>query len=95
MKLVSILKSFIIEFLITFTLFSIIYPLGVYLTGIGFRSDNVLMGVVICSLIAMTRVMVKEKNEETQELTRGNYWKLKNELNRRVNGNQKRKRNSK
>jgi len=39
--------------------------------------------------------MVKEKNEKTQELTKGNYWKLKNELNRRVNGNQKRKRNSK
>jgi hypothetical protein len=95
MKLVSILKSFIIEFLITLTLFSIIYPLGVYLTDIGFRGDNVLMGVITCSLIAMTRLMVKEKNEKTQELTKGNYWKLKNELNRRVNGNQKRKRNSK
>lgn len=95
MKLVSILKSFIIEFLITFILFSIIYPLGVYLTGVGFRSDNVLMGVIICSLIAVARVMTKEDEEKNEELIKSNYWKLKNELNKKTSGNQKRKGNSK
>ena len=35
-------------------------------------------------------VITKEKNEETQEFIRSNYWKLKNELNRKVNGNKKR-----
>jgi hypothetical protein len=53
------------------------------------------MGVVCSILVASTRVMVKEENEKNQEFIKSNYWKLKNELSRRANGNQKRKRNSK
>jgi predicted PurR-regulated permease PerM len=95
MKLINILKTFTIEFLITFLLFSTIYPTVVYLTDMKFREDNMVMGVVICVLIAITKVMTKKTEEKNEELIRSNYWKLKNELNRRVNGNQKRKRNSK
>ena len=53
------------------------------------------MGGVCSILVASTRVMVKEENEKNQEFIKSNYWKLKNELSRRSNGNQKRKRNSK
>ena len=95
MKLINILKTFTIEFLITFLLFSTIYPTVVYLTDMKFREDNMVMGVVICVLIAITKVMTKKTEEKNEELIRSNYWKLKNELNRKVNGNQKRKRNSK
>lgn len=95
MKLINILKTFTIEFLITFLLFSTIYPTVVYLTDMKFREDNMVMGVVICILIAITRVMTKETEEKNEELIKSNYWKLKNELNRKVNGNQKRKRDSK
>lgn len=95
MKLINILKTFTIEFLITFLLFSTIYPTVVYLTDMKFREDNMVMGVVICVLIAITKVVTKKTEEKNEELIRSNYWKLKNELNRRVNGNQKRKRNSK
>jgi predicted PurR-regulated permease PerM len=95
MKLINILKTFTVEFLITFLLFSTIYPTVVYLTDMKFREDNMVMGVVICVLIAITKVMTKKTEEKNEELIRSNYWKLKNELNRRVNGNQKRKRNSK
>jgi len=95
MKLINILKTFTIEFLITFLLFSTICPTVVYLTDMKFREDNMVMGVVICVLIAITKVVTKKTEEKNEELIRSNYWKLKNELNRRVNGNQKRKRNSK
>lgn len=95
MKLINILKTFTIEFLITFLLFSTIYPTVVYLTDMKFREDNMVMGAVICVLIAITKVVTKKTEEKNEELIRSNYWKLKNELNRRVNGNQKRKRNSK
>ena len=95
MKLINILKTFSIEFLITFTLFSIVYPTVVYLMDMKFREDNVLMGVVVCTLTSISRVMTKEKEEKNEELIKSNYWKLKNELNRKVNGNQKRKRDSK
>jgi hypothetical protein len=53
------------------------------------------MGGVCSILVTSTRIMVKEENEKNQEFIKSNYWKLKSELNRKVNGNQKRKRNSK
>jgi hypothetical protein len=46
-------------------------------------------------MVATTRIMVKKIDEKNQELIRSNYWKLKNELSRKINGNQKRKRNNK
>jgi len=95
MKLINILKTFSIQFLITFTLFSTIYPTVVYLTDMKFREDNMVMGVVICILTSISKVMTKKTEEKNEELIRSNYWKLKNELNRKVNGNQKRKRDSK
>lgn len=95
MKLINILKTFTIEFLITFLLFSTIYPTVVYLTDMKFREDNMVMGLVISILTSISRVVTKEKEEKNEELIKSNYWKLKNELNRKVNGNQKRKRDSK
>lgn len=95
MKLINILKTFTIEFLITFLLFSTIYPTVVYLTDMKFREDNMVMGLVISILTSISRVVTKEKEEKNEELVKSNYWKLKNELNRKVNGNQKRKRDSK
>lgn len=53
------------------------------------------MGGVCSILVTSTRIMVKEENEKNHEFIKSNYWKLKNELSRRTNGNQKRKRNSK
>lgn len=90
MKYYKLFKSFSIEFIISFSLFSIIYPSAVVLTDLKFKNGDILMGIIISILIAVARVMTKEKNEETQEFIRSNYWKLKNELNRKVSGNKKR-----
>ena len=55
----------------------------------------VVVGGVCSILVASTRIMVKEENEKNHEFIKSNYWKLKNELSRRTNGGQKRKRSSK
>ena len=95
MKLINILKTFTVEFLITFLLFSTIYLPICYLLNQDINYDSIIMGGVCSILVASTRIMVKEENEKNQEFIKSNYWKLKNELSRRTNGNQKRKRNSK
>ncbi len=66
-----------------------------YLLNLEIKYDNIIMGVVCSNLVAITRIMVKNENEKNKEFIKSNYWKLKSELNRKVNGNQKRKRNSK
>ena len=90
MRLINILKSFFIELIITFSVFSIIYPLMRFLLGLDILFSDFVMGVVISILISVGRVLTKEKNEQTQEFIKSNYWKLKNELNRKINGNKKR-----
>ena len=95
MKYFNKVKFFIIQFIVVFIFFCVVYlPLS-YLAGLDISYDNIIMGVVCSTLVTSTRIMVKEENEKNQEFIKSNYWKLKNELSRRANGNQKRKRNSK
>tara|TARA_R110002126_G_scaffold29248_1_gene96810 strand:+ start:575 stop:715 length:141 start_codon:yes stop_codon:yes gene_type:complete len=46
-------------------------------------------------MVATTRMMVKEIDERNQETIKSNYWKLKNELNRKTSGFKKRNNNNK
>ncbi len=95
MKYFNKVKNFIIQFILVFIFFMLMYlPLS-YLLNLEIKYDNIIMGVVCSNLVAITRIMVKNENEKNKEFIKSNYWKLKSELNRKVNGNQKRKRNSK
>lgn len=95
MKYFNKVKNFIIQFILVFIFFILMYlPLS-YLLNLEIKYDNIIMGVVCSNLVAITRIMVKNENEKNKEFIKSNYWKLKSELNRKVNGNQKRKRNSK
>ena len=95
MKYFNKIKDFTIQFMVIYIFFITIYVPICYLLNQDINYDNIIMGVVCSILVASTRVMVKEENEKNQEFIKSNYWKLKNELSRRANGNQKRKRNSK
>ena len=66
-----------------------------YLLNQEISYGSIILGVVCCTLVATTRIMVKKIGEENQELIRNNYWKLKNELNKKTSGLKKRKNNSK
>lgn len=95
MKYFNKVKNFIIQFMLVFIFFMLMYlPLS-YLLNLEIKYDNIIMGVVCSNLVAITRIMVKNENEKNKEFIKSNYWKLKSELNRKVNGSQKRKRNSK
>lgn len=95
MKYFNKIKNFIIQFILVFIFFMLMYlPLS-YLLNLEIKYDNIIIGIVCSSLVAITRMMVKNENEKNKEFIKSNYWKLKSELNRKVNGNQKRKRNSK
>ena len=95
MKYFNKIKDFTIQFMVVYIFFIIIYLPMCYLLNQDFNYDSIIMGGVCSILVASTRIMVKEENEKNQEFIKSNYWKLKNELSRRTNGNQKRKRNSK
>ena len=90
MKYYKYIKSFLVEFIITFLLFFSTYILTVFLLGLGSNYRDITMGFIVSILISISRVSIKQKNEETQEFIRNNYWKLKNELNRKINGSKKR-----
>ena len=90
MKYYKYIKSFFVEFIITFLLFFSTYILTVFLLGLGSNYRDITMGFIVSILISISRVSIKQKNEETQEFIRNNYWKLKNELNRKINGSKKR-----
>ena len=90
MKYFNFLKTFFIQFVIIFTLFSVIYPTAIYISGLTFKGSDIIMGIVISILMSISMTATKEKDEQTQEFIRSNYWKLKNELNRKINGNKKR-----
>ena len=90
MKYYKYIKSFLVEFIITFLLFFSTYILTIFLLGLGSNYRDITMGFIVSILISISRVSIKQKNEETQEFIRNNYWKLKNELNRKINGPKKR-----
>jgi hypothetical protein len=60
-----------------------------YLLNQEISYGSIILGVVCCTLVAITRMMVKEIGEKNQELIKSNYWKLKNELNRKNNRRKK------
>lgn len=95
MKYFNKLKNFIIQFIIVYIIFISIYIPLCYLLNQKISYGSIILGVVCCTMVATTRIMVKKIDEKNQELIRSNYWKLKNELSRKINGNQKRKRNNK
>ena len=68
MKLINILKTFTVEFLITFLLFSTIYPTVVYLTDMKFREDNMVMGVVICVLTSISKSNDKKNRRKKRRI---------------------------
>jgi len=90
MKYFNKVKFFIIQFMVVFIFFCVVYlPLS-YLVGLDIRYDNIIMGVVCSTLVTSTRIMVKKENEKNQEFIKSNYWKLKRELNKKVSENKKR-----
>lgn len=91
MKYFNFLKTFFIQFVIIFTLFSVIYPTAIYISGLTFKGSDIIMGIVISILMSISMTVTKEKDEQTQEFIRSNYWKLKNELNRKNQWKQKKK----
>lgn len=95
MKYFNKLKNFIIQFLIVYIFFIGVYVPLCYLLNQEISYGSIILGVVCCTLVATTRIMVKKIGEENQELIRNNYWKLKNELNKKTSGLKKRKNNSK
>ena len=95
MKYFNKIKNFTIQFMVIYIFFITIYLPICYLLNQDINYDSIIMGGVCSILVTSTRIMVKEENEKNQEFIKSNYWKLKNELSRRTNGNQKRKRNSK
>ena len=95
MKYFNKLKNFIIQFIVVYIIFISIYIPLCYLLNQEISYGSIILGVVCCTLVTTTRIMVKEIGERNQELIRSNYWKLKNELNKKTSGTKKRKNNSK
>ena len=90
MKYFNKVKFFIIQFIVVFIFFCVVYlPLS-YLAGLDISYDNIIMGVACSTLVTSTRIMVKKENEKNQEFIKSNYWKLKRELNKKVSENKKR-----
>ena len=78
-----------IQFIIVYIIFMSVYVPLCYLLNQEISYDAIILGVVCCTLVATTRMMVKEIGEKNQELIKSNYWKLKNELNRKNNRRKK------
>lgn len=95
MKYFNKLKNFVLQFIIVYTIFISIYIPLCYLLNQEVSYGSIILGAVCCTLVATTRIMIKEIDEKNQETIKGNYWKLKNELNRKTGGFKKRKNNSK
>ena len=90
MKYFNKVKFFIIQFIVVFIFFCVVYlPLS-YLAGLDISYDNIIMGVVCSTLVTSTRIVAKKENEKNQEFIKSNYWKLKRELNKKVSENKKR-----
>lgn len=89
MKYFNKLKTFMIQFIIVYIIFMSVYVPLCYLLNQEISYGSIILGVVCCTLVATTRMMVKEIGEKNQELIKSNYWKLKNELNRKNNRRKK------
>ena len=89
MKYFNKLKTFMIQFIIVYIIFMSVYVPLCYLLNQEISYGSIILGVVCCTLVATTRMMVKERGEKNQELIKSNYWKLKNELNRKNNRRKK------
>jgi cell shape-determining protein MreC len=85
MKYFNFLKKFLIKFLIIFLIFIIFYFFLDYLVDLGIKKPNFIMGGIISFLITIMDTITNIKHEKTEELIRSNYWKLKNELHKKVN----------
>jgi uncharacterized membrane protein len=84
-------KKFLTHFLITFLVISFLGFVGIYFlfgTAPFFLKETV-VGILLLTLIysflqSTHYVMGRKKIDDIEELTRGNYWKLKKELNGKV-----------
>tara|TARA_R110002074_G_scaffold118907_2_gene251856 strand:- start:180 stop:449 length:270 start_codon:yes stop_codon:yes gene_type:complete len=86
----KIINRFIISY---FSSLGTFFLLG-YFNLINFRiMDEVILSFIIS--FCVTFFMLDKKVNETNELTKSNYWNLKNELKKRVNGKRQNQRNNK
>jgi|TARA_R110002020_G_scaffold138469_5_gene308516 hypothetical protein len=86
----KIINRFIVSY---FTSLGTFFLLG-YFNLINFRiMDEVILAFIIS--FCVTFFMLDKKVNETNELTKSNYWNLKNELKKRVNGKRQNQRNNK
>jgi len=86
----KIINRFIICYFSSLGAFSLLW----YFNLINLRViDWVILSFIIS--FCVTLFMLDKKVNETNELTKSNYWNLKNELKKRVNGKRQNQRNNK